>query len=110
MPLLADDDLIPQLDLCAERAPMLSDTFIVAAATNTARCLLLASELVRRGHDDAGFAVLVAGLTLPTADDLTRDTFVALVPDRERAALASVARQRGDTEVVSILASVASGT
>ena len=80
VPLLADDDLIPQLDLCAERAPMLSDTFIVAAATNTADCLLLASELVRRGHDDAGFAVLAAGLTLPTADDLTRDTFVALVP------------------------------
>lgn len=109
VPLLADDDLLPLLDLCAERAPVLSDSFIVAAATSTARCLLLASELVRRGHDDAGFAVLVAGLSLPTADDLTRDTFVALVPDRERDTLAGVARERGDNEVAAILASVGSG-
>jgi hypothetical protein len=109
VPLLADDDLLQMLELCAERAPILSDTFVVAAATSTARCLTLASELVRRGHDDAGFAVLVAGLTLPAADHLTRDNFVALVPDRERDTLATVARRRGDTQVAAILASVASG-
>ena len=109
VPLVADDRLLALFDLCVECAGTLADTFVVSAATSTNRCLLLASELVRRGNSDEGFAVLVAGLSLPTADALTRDTFDALVPLPERDALAGVALRRGDREVAGILASVSAG-
>ncbi len=106
LPLVTGADLLELFDLCVERAGILADTFVVAAATDTERCLLLAGELVRRGNHDEGFAVLVAGLSLPSADDLTRDTFAHLLPRHERDTLAGVAQRRGHAEVVGILASV----
>ncbi len=104
---VADAELLDLFDACVEHAGSIVDSFVVAAATSTARCLILAGELVRRGHDAEGFAVLVAGLSLPTADALTREAFDALLPVRERRALARVAHLRGDETVAAILASVA---
>ncbi len=109
LPLVADDELLDLFDFCTQRAGTLADTFIVAAATSTVRCLLLASELARRGHVEEGFAVLIAGLSLPTADVLTGETFAELVPLAERDALAGVALQRGDLEVAGMLASLPAG-
>jgi hypothetical protein len=109
LPLVADEDLLDLFELCVEHAGPIIDGFIVAAATSATRCLLIANELVRRGHQAEALSVLVAGLSLPSADALTRDVFDRLVPQPQRRVLARTAADRGEAEVAAILASIGAG-
>ncbi len=105
---LRDDELDELLCECLDGAAMLADSFVVVACSTTVRSLLVANTLVQRGHLNEAFAVLVAGLGLPTADDLTSEQFDAALPLESRHVLADVARQRADNEIADILMSVSS--
>lgn len=104
-----DDDLADLLELSIDTGTGLADSLVVAAATTTQRCLRLAGRLIECGHGAESLAVLVAGLSLPDADELTAEEFDSLLPEPQRLALASVAGCAGDTEIVSILLSVPAG-
>jgi hypothetical protein len=101
-----DDAVVALLDDALDAGTGIADSLVVAAATTTVRCLRLATRLCERGHEREAFAVLVAGLSLPQADALTPSEFDALVPERQRAVLAEVARSAADDEVAAILLSV----
>ncbi len=91
-------------------APEVADSYVVAVATTTPRCLALATVLSDHGHAEPALALLVHGLTLAGADDLSPEGFDALVPAPARAALAAAAAAAGDDEIVAILRSVATGS
>ena len=90
-------------------APEVADSYVVAVATTTPRCLALAAVLSDHGLVEPALAVLVHGLTLPGADDLDPTQFDLLVPLPARVRLATAAELAGDDEIVSILRSVVTG-
>ena len=103
---LAEGELAQQFLACLDRETRLADSFVVAASTTTVRCLIVANVLVHRGHVEEAFAVLLEGLQLPTADDLTPSVFNEHLPKPSRDMLAQVARRRSDEEVADMLLSV----
>lgn len=105
-PLVDDEDLAPLLGACLMDAAPLADSLVVAAATTTVRCLLVATELLERDFAHEAYAVLVTGLQLPTADELSAEQFDASMPGWARARLAEIARRRGEHDVANVLDSV----
>ncbi len=91
-------------------APEVLDSYVVAVATSTPRCLALATVLSDHDLREPALSVLVHGLTLPGADDLDPSQFDLLVPIRARVVLAAVAEVAGDDEVVAILRSIPATT
>lgn len=91
-------------------APEVADSYVVAVATTTPRCLALATVLSDHDLVEPALAVLVHGLTLPGADDLDPAQFDLLVPLQARIRLSTAAELAGDDEVVAILRSVAPGS
>ncbi len=107
VPLLGDDELAVALGLCLDTAPALADSFVVAAATTTLRCLVVATELLRRDFLSEAYAVTVAGLQLPTADTLDARAFDGAMPVDARYRLMDIAVRRGESDVAAVLDSVA---
>lgn len=103
---LADEDIEAVAVEVFAIAPEVADSYVVAVATTTPRCLALAALLADRGHTESALAVLVHGLTLEGADELSPAAFDALVPAAARAVLVAAADAAGDDEVVAILHSV----
>ena len=103
---LQDVELGALCDECLELEPLLADSFVVAASTTTIRCLLVAQALVVRSHEREAFAVLVTGLQLSTADELTPEQFNNCLPKHSREVLARYALQQHDEEIADLLLSV----
>lgn len=87
-------------------APEVADSYVVAVATTTPRCLALAAVLAEHDRSEPALAVLVHGLTLPGADELDHEQFDLLVPIRARVLLAAAADAAGDDEIAELLRSV----
>lgn len=103
---IADDDIeVLAVEVLAV-APEVADSYVVAVATTTPRCLALATVLSDHDLVEPALAVLVHGLTLPGADDLDPTQFDLLVPLPARIRLATAADFAGDDEVVAILRSI----
>jgi hypothetical protein len=103
---LADDQIEALAAEVMTVAPEVLDSYVVAVATSTPRCLALATVLCDHDLREPALSVLVHGLTLPGADDLDPAHFDILVPIRTRVVLAAVAEVAGDDEVAAILRSV----
>ena len=87
--------------------PALVDSVIVAAATTPNRSLAIAASLFDRGAGREAYAVLVHGLSLEAAEDLTTDEVMSLLPVPVLEGLAAEAEEQGDEEVAGILEAVA---
>jgi hypothetical protein len=101
-----DAAVVELLDDALDAGTGVADSVVVAAATTTTRCLRMATRLCECGHEREAVAVLVAGLSLPQADELTSSEFDALVPEHHRARLAEVAQSAAEDELAAILLSV----
>jgi hypothetical protein len=104
---LADDELVAPLQELWALAPMLAEAMVVAGATTPARSLSIASVLFQGGARGEAYAVLVHGLSLESADALTTDVVVSLVPLPVLEGLAAEAEERGEEDVAGILEAVA---
>ena len=107
VPALLDEELVSSLQEVWAIAGMLAETFVVAGATTPARALLIASVLFQGGSPSEAYAVLVHGLSLETAESLTTEMVVELLPVAVLEGLAAVAEERGEPDVAGILEAVA---
>jgi hypothetical protein len=107
VPALADDELTTSLHEVWGIAAMLAEVFIVEGATTPARSLLIASVLFEGGATAEAYAVLVHGLSLESADALTTERVVELMPLTVLEGLAAEAEVRGESDVAGILEAVA---
>ena len=107
MPSLPDDDAVLAVLEVWAIAPALVDSVIVAAATTPNRSLAIAASLFDQGAGREAYAVLVHGLSLEAAEDLTTDEVVSLLPVTVLEGLAAEAEEQGDEEVAGILEAVA---
>jgi hypothetical protein len=107
VPGLTDAELPASLREVWGLAGMLAETVVVAGATTPARALLIASVLFEGGARDEAYAVLVHGLAFDSADGLTTETVVELMPLPVLEGLAAVAEARGEDDVAGILEAVA---
>jgi hypothetical protein len=104
---LTDDELGPTLRESWVLAPMLADIFVVAGATTPARSLSIAAVLFEGGARPEAYAVLVHGLSLESAEALTTEVVVGLLPLPVLEGLAAEAEARGEPDVAGILEAVA---
>jgi hypothetical protein len=104
---LSDGELVDTLVEVWSLAGMLTDSVVVAGATTPARALRIATALYRGGAPAEAYAVLVHGLSLEAADDLTTETVVDLLPLDVLHGLAALAEARGEDDVAGILEAVA---
>ncbi|HUI47404.1 MAG TPA: hypothetical protein VL119_01830 [Acidimicrobiia bacterium] len=104
---LSDEELVPVLQEVWAVAAMLAETVVVAGATTPARSMRIASVLFQGGARGEAYSVLVHGLSLESADDLTTDTVVELLPLPVLEGLATEAEARGEQDVAGILEAVA---
>jgi len=107
VPALADDELVSSLQEVWAIAALLAESFVVAGATTPARALLIASVLFQGGAPGEAYAVLVHGLSLDTAESLTTEKVVELLPLPVLEGLAAEAEERGEQDVAGILEAVA---
>ena len=107
VPQLTDEELVTTLREVWALAAMLADTAVVAGASTTVRSLEIATVLFQGGARAEAYAVLVHGLSLETADDLTTEQVVQLLPLPVLEGLAEEAETRGDEDVAGILEAVA---
>jgi len=104
---LAEEELDDVLTEVWSLAPALADSVVVAAATSTRRSLRLAAGLYAGGAVDEAYAVLVHGLAMEDAEELTTDEIIDLLPVPALEALAHAAEVRGEDDVAGILEAVA---
>jgi hypothetical protein len=107
VPLLSDDELTPTLQEVWTLAPMLADSVVVAGATTTLRSLMIASVLFAGGATTESYAVLVHGLAMESAEHLTTEEIVQIMPLAALQGLAAEAEARGEEDVAGILEAVA---
>jgi hypothetical protein len=107
VPALSDDELVASLHEVWGIAAMLAEVFIVEGATTPVRSLLIASVLFEGGAASEAYAVLVHGLSLETAEALTTERVVQLMPLPVLEGLAAEAEARGESDVAGILEAVA---
>jgi len=107
VPALRDEEIVAALQEVWAIAGMLAETFIVAGATTPSRALLIASVLFQGGAPSEAYAVLVHGLSLETAESLTTEMVVELLPVAVLEGLAAEAEERGEQDVAGILEAVA---
>jgi hypothetical protein len=107
VPALSDDELVASLHEVWSIAAMLAEVFIVEGATTPARALLIAAVLFEGGASSEAYAVLVHGLSLESAETLTTERVVELMPLPVLEGLAAEAEARGDSDVAGILEAVA---
>ena len=104
---LTDDELVATLREVWTLAAMLADAVVVAGATTPARALLVAAVLFEGGARREAYAVLVHGLSLESAEALTTEAVVGLLPLPVLEGLAAEAEARGEQDVAGILEAVA---
>ncbi len=107
VPMLTDDELAPALAETWALAPMLAETVVVAGATTPARSLSTAAVLFQGGARGEAYSVLVHGLSLESAEALTTEVVVYLLPLPVLEGLAAEAEERGEQDVAGILEAVA---
>lgn len=107
VPALTDAEIVPALQEVWALAPILAEVFVVAAATTPVRSLRVASVLFQGGAPGEAYAVLVHGLSLESADDLTTEAVVELLPLPVLEGLAAEAERLGEDDVAGILEAVA---
>ena len=107
MPSLADDEVVEALEEVLTIAAALADSAVAAAASNPTRALAIATSLFARGATHEAYAVLVHGLSLEAAENLTTDDVVRLLPVSVLEGLATEAEARGDEDVAGMLEAVA---
>jgi hypothetical protein len=107
VPALTDAELAASLREVWSLAGMLAEAVVVAGATTPARALLLASVLFEGGARSEAYAVLVHGLSFESADGLTTETVIELMPLPVLEGLAAEAEERGEQDVAGILEAVA---
>ncbi len=107
VPALSDDDLVTSLREVWSLAGMLAETVVVAGATTAARSLAIASVLFQGGAASEAYAVLVHGLSFESAEGLTTENVVELLPLPVLHGLAAEAEERGEHDVAGILEAVA---
>ena len=107
VPSVPDDELLTTLTEVWALAAMLADAFVVAAATTPERSLLIASVLFQGGARREAYAVLVHGLSLESAEALTTEAVVDLMPLPVLEGLAAEAEARGEDDVAGLLEAVA---
>ncbi len=106
-PTIGDDELVATLRELWSIAPMLTDTVVVGAATTPERSLMIARVLHEGGARNEAYAVLVHGLSMEAAEDLTTERVVSLLPVPVLEGLAAVAEERGEDDVAGMLEAVA---
>jgi hypothetical protein len=104
---LTDDELVATLREVWTLAAMLADAVAVAGATTPARALLVAAVLFEGGARSEAYAVLVHGLSLESAEALTTEVVLGLLPLPVLEGLAAEAEERGEQDVAGILEAVA---
>jgi hypothetical protein len=107
VPHLDEDELVLVLNEVWSLARMLADSVVVAGATTPARSLALTAALYEGGAVEEAYAVLVHGLAMGAAEDLTTEAVVALMPLGALEGLAAEAERRGEDDVAGILEAVA---
>ncbi len=107
VPHLTDEELSTVLGEVWSLAGMLADSVVVAGATTPKRALLIAATLYTGGARDEAYAVLVHGLSMEAAQDLTTELVVKCLPLRVLQGLAHEAEMRGEEDVAGILEAVA---
>lgn len=107
VPSLTDDDVVAAVLEVWTVAAALADSAVSAAATTPTRSLAIATSLYERGATREAYAVLVHGLSLEAADDLTTEEVVRLLPVPVLEGLAAQAEARGDVDVAGMLEAVA---
>jgi hypothetical protein len=104
---LDDDELVAALRELWSIAPMMFDAVVVEAATTPDRALMVARVLFEGGATKEAYAVLVHGLSMEAAEDLTTDRVVSLLPVAVLEGLAAAAEARGEDDVAGMLEAVA---
>jgi hypothetical protein len=107
VPALTDAELGSSLREVWSLAGMLAETVVVAGATTAARSLSIACVLFEGGAPGEAYAVLVHGLSFESADGLTTEAVVDLLPLAVLQGLAAEAEERGEQDVAGILEAVA---
>jgi hypothetical protein len=107
VPFVSDDGLADVVREVWSLAPMLADSVVAEGASTPARSLRIAAVLYRGGAHKEAYAVLVHGLSLEAADELTTDVVVSLLPLDVIEGLAAEANTRGEHDVATILDAVA---
>jgi hypothetical protein len=104
---LSDDELAPSLRETWAIAPMLADSVVVPAASTPVRALTITAVLYEGGATNEAYAVLVHGLSLDEAGDLSTEEVVTTLPLPVIQALAAEAEARGENDVAGLLEAVA---
>lgn len=107
VPLLTDAELVPALQEVWALAAILAEVFVVAAAITPERSLRIAAVLFQGGARREAYSVLVHGLSLESADDLSTEAVIELLPLPVLEGLADEAERRGEDDVAGILEAVA---
>ena len=107
VPKLSDDEVVPAVVEVWTLAAAMVDSVVAGGATTPSRALAIAAALFERGAPREAYAVLVHGLSLEAAEDLTTDEVVRLLPVSVLEGLAAEAEDRGEDDVAGILEAVA---
>jgi hypothetical protein len=107
VPHLTDDELGTVLAEVWSLAGMLADSVVVAGATTPKRALIIAASLFEGGARSEAYSVLVHGLSMEAAGDLTTEMVVECLPLPALHGLAAEAETRGEEDVAGILEAVA---
>jgi len=107
VPSLLDDDVVAAVLEVWTIAAGLADSAVSASATTPTRSLAIATALFERGAAREAYAVLVHGLSMEAADDLTTEEVVRLLPVPVLEGLAAQAEARGENDVAGMLEAVA---
>jgi hypothetical protein len=100
---LGDDEVVASLLEVWTLAPAFADSVVVAAATTPQRSLAIAAALLEEGATNEAYAVLVHGLAMEAADDLTTEDVLRLLPVPVLHGLADEAETRGEEDVAGLL-------
>ena len=106
-PSVSDEELGATLQETWGIAGMLIDSLVVHGATTPVRSLLIASVLCSGGAVDEAYSVLVHGLSMESADELTTEQVVSILPVPVLERLAAQAEERGEEDVAGMLEAVA---
>jgi hypothetical protein len=107
VPHLTDDELGTVLAEVWSLAGMLADSVVVAGATTPKRALIMAATLFEGGARTEAYSVLVHGLSMEAAADLTTEMVVQCLSLPALHGLAAEAETRGEEDVAGILEAVA---
>ena len=107
VPSLSDDELATALQAVLTTALALADSVAAMGASTARRSLSIASVLFEQNARDAAYSMLVHGLSMESAEFLTTDEMLEMLPVPVLYGLAAEAETRGDEDVAGILESVA---